>query len=1155
MGFNVKGSAVAQDTAQPLTLVDFGGLVTEWPAPNLPPGCSPLNQEMIFNPAKVGSRPGLKKVFATPIGSATFTYGKTYLDPTNTIRNLYLTSDGILLVQEGGLGAAPSIIGLTTPGSYAKSTTAFGREYIAISDGLRGQEVPLQYDGTNLDRVTQDGPGAPPVVANLSYPPVQMAASSGISLSVVSATTTDLRISGTYGTVTVVVTGGALSVDTSQGFTISGNSDPAFNGIIFQVVSVPNDTVLILDADYPAFHTGTGGTVAINPFTVTRSNNVVTVTTAAPHNLKVGYKAQISGLDPLQIDFIESITINNAALPGQATVKTPDPHGLAPGVVITLNDVPATQQEFGSPLVPVTVSSASRQGQVVTVTTNGFHGLSTGASVTITGSGDASFNGSFFITIIPSANQFCYIQADADATSSGGNLFVNWPLPTIANDNSFEIISTPTPDTFIIELAYADGIWVPSGSPLITGSVSQPWDGIFFVSAVLSPTQFQYQDPGLSALITQVGTVTPYGQISPGKHQVQVVYLTRNFATTRPSPPVTVLSNGGQYLSVSNIPIGPPNVIARILAFTGADGSEFFYIPVVPQENGQVVGTSTQVNDNTTTSVVLDFADPTLFAGISISTMGNDLSSQLIIDSALGFGLYGERLVVYGLRNRIQNMLGMSFDSGIAPSTPNIPTGWNATGTPGIVTIGHYGEGFTFAGADSMSQSFYVDYKGSAIGRGNQLYLFRAWLQAGATVTATITGGSPAFTITATLTATTDGWYEALFDGLTPAQIPTDTIFSVTGLGLVDEMSLIFADNPFLDLVMFGSYRQNPEGIDGVSGKFGPKDDTHKIMCFGTVRTILYVLTRDPGGRIHSIPDNNVTEPAGWDPSQVGVQCGAVSAFGLTESQTDDATGAAGEQWMAWASQACARIFDGGQPQRITQEIQPDWNSINPTAVLTIWALNDTITRRVYFGLPIGTDTAPTVIYPMDYKNLDSGPEIAAAKPVNTIRRSEGAYCRKWTVWRRPMNNAAILYSAPGQSLVVFMGGNGTFPNSGSPPAGGFGNVYYLASQCSDDDYGAFVPFYVTYFFPSPELEAALGLGAQRKLLTYFQFIAQIPDGSSSTSGHVTVEALVNQIGNLWPLNAQYNLVKEQDFDIEWTGASVEGQRIAFKFTWASGSV
>ena len=48
------------------------------------------------------------------------------------------------------------------PDARAKSATLFGREYIAISDGNFGMDMPRQYDGTNFDRVSQVGPGAGP---------------------------------------------------------------------------------------------------------------------------------------------------------------------------------------------------------------------------------------------------------------------------------------------------------------------------------------------------------------------------------------------------------------------------------------------------------------------------------------------------------------------------------------------------------------------------------------------------------------------------------------------------------------------------------------------------------------------------------------------------------------------------------------------------------------------------------------------------------------------------------------------------------------------------------------------------------------------------------------------------------------------------------
>jgi hypothetical protein len=659
---------------------------------------------------------------------------------------------------------------------------------------------------------------------------------------------------------------------------------------------------------------------------------------------------------------------------------------------------------------------------------------------------------------------------------------------------------------------------------------------------------------------------------------MQVLYLTRQGYTTIPSPPIKFIANGDQYLDITNIPIGPPNIVARILAFTGTEGSDFFYIPVPAQVNGQVVSTATQINDNTTTSVRLDFGDPTLFAGLGINIIGNDLPSQMILDSALGFGYYGSRLIAYGMRNRIQNLLGMSFDSGAFPSTPTLPTGWTAggPGAGGALAAGHFGRGWQFSGSGSISQGFYLDAYGGPIATPNTKYTFRAWIRGiGSTATLTINSPNTGFTSTATIVGNSavGNWQEANFTLPMPSAIPVDMKLSLsgTGGGLLDEMSIIFQENPYLDRVLFGSYVDNPEGFDGISGKFGPVEDTHKIMNIAVIRGTLYMLTRDPAGRLHSTVNNGTTEPAGWTVTEVATMCGSLSTFGLTVSQADDDTGAGGEQWFSWASQTGARIFGGDQPWKITQEIQVPgahqfgWSDIMLDAAPSIWALNDPTQRRIYYGLPCGEvgspalpASAPTVIFVLDYKDLDTAYEIAQASPYRSSGRAMQApyTARKWTQWHRPMNSAAIMVRSSGSpetnlQVPVFMGGNGLAPNT----AAGFGNCYTLASQCSDDDYGQFFPDYTTYFWANHELEAALGLGGQRKLLQFFQFVAQIPQESPSTTGHVLVTIYRNSLANPWPISFNRNLKHDQEFDIETPGGNPEAQRFAIRFQWFPGAI
>jgi hypothetical protein len=389
-----------------------------------------------------------------------------------------------------------------------------------------------------------------------------------------------------------------------------------------------------------------------------------------------------------------------------------------------------------------------------------------------------------------------------------------------------------------------------------------------------------------------------------------------------------------------------------------------------------------------------------------------------------------------------------------------------------------------------------------------------------------------------------------------PNTIPVDMVFSLEGTtnSIVDEISIIYTDNPYLDRIEYGSYVNNPEAFDGLSGKFGPANDTRKIMDQGLIRGTLFLLTRDPSGRLHAIIDNGTTEPAGWTINEVAAGCGTVSAFALTVSQADDASGGGGEEWIAWVSggngKFSARIFGGDQPWKISQEIQPDFDAINPAAALTIWACNDPGSRVIYFGLPIGTATAPSLIYPVDYKNLDTAYQIGQSAPTyrgQGGRMNAGEYCRKWTRWNLTMNGAALMYRQDTDQLyITFFAGNGLYPNTGpdqSPPVDGFGNVYILCpNSMTDDDFGQIHPYYVTYFFPSHQLEAVLGLGTQRKMLEFFQYLAE-------GVGQLHIEFLCNSLTNVWPLDCVRDLSLDPQFDIEHPGSNATGQRIAFKFT------
>ena len=1131
----------------PISISVFGGRVTEMAAPDLPEGVSPDESDCVYQPGSVASRPALQKVFAAPFplgGPSNYrpsiVYGKSFASPTGGIANLYLDSNNILwwedLINSPGVTTQLS----TLLGRWAKSITAFGREYMATSDGLHGSDIPLQWDGTNLDRVTQDGPGAPPAVQSIALPSVGLGA--GPVLPAINITSCI-----PFGTsFNVFCAASIASLFPGMQVTIAGNAQGFYNAVWTVNAVYPNSnlfTVLVLTGATP---TGLGGTVTpTNAAALVRQKNIVTAYAAAAHQLQVGYQMQLAGVTAFPVGAgISTIVVSNGNNPGIATVTTAAAHGLLPGIFVSISGVTAT-------VVGTGISSIVRAGQVVTVTTSAAHGLSPGAIVTLAGVTVTSFNSTVSVLNVVSTTVFTFGQVDVDATSSAGTVSINWPIPNSATPTYFEVLSAPTTTSFQVSLNYSDGNWA-------SGTVSYAWNGTFYVSAILSSTIFQYQQYGPDATYAAASgeSITPLGQAAPGVKQCQVLFLTRQGAITRPSPPVPFIAAGGQYVSVSNLPIGPANVVARILAFTGASGATYFYIPSTPQVNGQTVGTSTQINDNVTTSVLLDFSDPTLFSATGISIPGNNLANQIVLDSALGFGVYGGRLLAWGMRNRIQNFLNLSFDggqfyTGAGGTASNFPCGWlvgtGVNGGGALVTTGRWGWAWQPSGAGSIYQSAYQDATGAPILTANTPYTLRAWIKgAGTALTATISSASTSFSATATVNGVTAGSFQQANFSLTmPIPIPADMRLTLTWTGtpIVDELSVVYQANPYLDAILYASYFENPEGVDGVTGKFGSLQDAHKIMDLADIRQTLYFLTQEPGGRLHETSDNGVTEPAGWTVNQVAANCGLLSAFALTKSQADDSSAAGGEEWFAWASSSGARIFGGSEPWKLSQEIQPDWQTINPAYNLTAWALNDPVARRLYFGLPLtgNPQGAANRIYMMDYRGLNTAQDIGNTGPIRigfTGKLVATDHARKWSRWNLAVNGAALMYRQSGALQPVLFSGNGAAPGT----AASYGNVYTLnPAKATDDDYGQMFPYYVTYFAPSHDLEQAMQLGGGRKLLVYVQaFVSGV--------GVITITPLCDALTNAWTVSGTRTLNPAPIVDLEWAGGNAQAQRIALKF-------
>lgn len=1245
--------------AQPPELVDvplslFGGIHTGVAPPDLPEGLSPDNQDMVYVPGDTFSRPCLSRVSATPFGEVPALYDKTYVMPDGTPLTLAMDANGNLYVEN--VVNAPgefTTLATVTAGVTAFSASAFGREYIALSDLLSGQWCPLQYDGEFLDRVTQDGPGVGPACANVTPSTATIGNSgAGASYTIVSATPTDPvpAAPGSGSSLILwsrltIVTSAANALTTGDGVTLSGITGlPFYEVWPNQVVEIVNPTTFKVSywIQLPpgtAPPVGTGGTAVTENPSLSRANGVVTATTTAPHGFAEGNQVQISGIvDTVSLGgSIASISLDNN---GVVTVVTTDPHGL-----------PGTAQ--------ISIEGVASVGSA------------------------ANFNGAFQVASVPGPNTFTYQLGGVAGTGTGGNVYDTWNITA-------------------------------------------------FIQSIPSPTTFTYQDIGPNRQIAVSGVATVIGQISPGNHGVVVMFLTRQGAITRPSPEVQFVANGGDQMAVSNIALGPANVVARILGFTGAGGDNYFIIPAIPQVGGTIVGTWTIIPDNTSTSAVIDFSDNTLFNGIAIDQIGNDLFDQRVLVAPVGFYSYASRLACWGDYNAIQNLLNMTLAGGNLPSQvtnlagsgatsgsgtawtnpsniaslssfANANIGFNTTsqllaagtygfavsglprqigfalsyywtgggnGTPGsawpIVTVqllkagvpfgvpqtfwlattsssptkgsssaplsvsltfpaagltasdinnaafgfqisvssrlgpalnlfvnagfltpqtnSPYPLGWSSVGTSGgtpaivsstlpgiyelyqmtsgggendcmISQPAWEDEDGTAILSPLTPYSFRLYLSYAAgivagSLVADFFSPSQGLLSSATvpLAATAfSGFAIVDFSGDTPAAIPQDALMRVYlqnvtngAVVTIGELSSIYAQKPQSGNVSFWSYVINPEGIAQTTGGLGSADDPSDIKCFSVQRNSTLLKTY---AGTHIFQDNDF-EPYQWVVNNLSRSVGACSIRAGDPGQFG--TGDAAEDWDLTANQNGLYLFSGGNFWKISQEIAKGdptapvvtWDDINWEYEHTICVKNDPKNHRAYVLAPVQGATQPNLIFVLDYRELDTAADLAAAPGLKiglTGKMLSTDKTRKWTRWNVSANCADILVRPGNDKEMTFAGGT----RNGAA----YGNLYTLdPAKLHDDDYGQFFPYYDTYGFVNHELEQALGIGTGRKLMKKITaFITGV--------GYVSIIPLVNSLQNplpattLRPLSQDSTPANLQGQDLEWT-VGIRGERI-----------
>src|SRR6202048_2073327 len=255
----------------------FGGLVTDMSPADLPHGVSPDCQDVVYSNGGVATRPGLQALFGPLAGNPTLHYVQKYETLNAPRRTLLLDSNGILY-KETTPGTLASVASGLVPNSYANSTTLFGREYLAISDGRTGNDLPRQFDDTNFDRVSQSGPGAGPTVVDENVIVAVAASPNGATQPAAVAIAASPNGASENGFLVTVTTSAAHGLSAGQSVTIASVGVSGYNGT-FPIVSVPSSTQFTYIAGASGLAASGGGTAA---------SATATIQTATAHGFVVG---------------------------------------------------------------------------------------------------------------------------------------------------------------------------------------------------------------------------------------------------------------------------------------------------------------------------------------------------------------------------------------------------------------------------------------------------------------------------------------------------------------------------------------------------------------------------------------------------------------------------------------------------------------------------------------------------------------------------------------------------------------------------------------------------------------------------------------------------------------------------------------------------
>lgn len=680
------------------------------------------------------------KSFFTP-GASNFNYITFYEQNNGQNFALALDAAGVLWVEDVTNNPGELFVGLTgiLPGSFAKSATVNDQEYIVFSDLISGTDRPRVVSenstGTGLQYLplSQVGPGAAPTVQG-----------AGAVNSTINITAYSLAAN------VVTFTYSNPAAEPFAGQLVKINNVVSYlNGQILSVSSVG-----LSSTQFQAIfqHANDAGGAVAGTATSPYTTNIVSIVQPPPNPVGMHGGSGSNGFDWQAV--VQSTGPGTSTSPGNIITVyygprsdfSPDPmfqQMLSAGLPVY---VQITGSQFADGVWPVIEHNwaippgdthnwwyfdfqvagsaylnvgASGQGggaagkyqitQATMKVSAPLLGVTDGSSIQITGAVSGNWNNtwtieasnSFLLSVLTTALANTGIATITFTISSGtGAVAVGQTVSVTGTTNGNgvfntigTILTTDGVSTLTMNIGVAQNI--PSapdtgGQIVVSGTTFNfdPAANIAPTTAVFPGAIFPYT-PNTGQITVVGGAIQP---ITAGIRQAVVFFITESDYETAPSPPVTFTVNQAtEYLLFSQIPIGPPNVIARGIAITeagqnGIPGANFYVIrtPFSYTVNGQTITYfPTIINDNTSTTASFNFSDAVLLSSDEIDVQGNDLFNLIELGSAAWCIPYSFRMF-YGLQlNKLDNLLNMTFDGGYLPSINPQPLGWVAGNNPG----------------------------------------------------------------------------------------------------------------------------------------------------------------------------------------------------------------------------------------------------------------------------------------------------------------------------------------------------------------------------------------------------------------------------------------------------------------------------------------